>query len=245
MKFTGKRILITGGARGIGSVMAKSFAKNGAEVIINYRASEEKAQSLCNEVVSNGGKAIAIQADVSNGREVRMMAKAIEENHGPIDILINNAGWAKPQALADIDTDNLNKQLMTNIASVINCTQAFSPLLKEGGRIVNITSLAAKGSALFPVYSATKAAVNALTKSFAQELGPRKITVNAVAPSAVESDLYYEVGLDAHKEQALQATPLQFLGDATDVAQAVTFFASEQARWITGEILQVSGGRAM
>jgi len=159
--------------------------------------------------------------------------------------LVNNAGWAKLQPLEEIELAAIDAQLATNVTGLILTTQAAAAAMEDGGRVINISSIAAKGGAGGSVYSATKAAANTLTKCFAAELGPRGITVNAVAPAAIETDLYFEVGLNENHENSLASTPLGRIGDVDDVARAALFFASEDAAWITGEILHVSGGKAM
>ncbi len=245
MKFKNKVVLITGGSRGIGAAIAHKFAEEGANLIINYHSEAEKAQMVCNHAIELGADALSVKADISNSDDVKRMVKETIDYFGQIDVLINNAGWAQKQSLIEINPKDLNRQLQVNIAGMVYCTQAIAAIMEDYGRVINITSLAAKGGAAFPVYSATKAAGNALTKSFAEELGHRNITVNAVAPAAVETDLYRSVGLDQFKESSLAASALGFLGDVNDVADAVLFFASEQSRWITGEILYVTGGRNM
>lgn len=245
MGFKDKVVVVTGGSRGIGKAIVEDFVAQGAWVVVNYCQGKSQAQKLCKKLRQKEGRVMCLQADVSCHEAVVDMVDNIIDRWHRIDIWVNNAGWAKQQSLADIDPADFNKQLQINIAGIIYCAQAFAPVMSQHGRVINISSLAAKGGALFPVYSATKAACNALTRSLASELGDRQITVNAVAPAAVETDLYYSVGLDQHKKAALATTPLGFLGDVSDVAKAVLFFASEEARWITGETLYVSGGRNM
>ncbi len=245
MSFKDKVVVVTGGSRGIGRAIVEYFAMQGARVVINYCQGQSHAQALSQQLKKSGVEVMCSQADVSCQQQVVTMVNDIMDHWHRIDIWVNNAGWAKQQKLEDIDPIDLNKQLQVNIAGIIYCAQAFAPVMSRHGRVINISSLAAKGGALFPVYSATKAACNALTICLAAELGDRQITVNAVAPAAVETDLYYSVGLDQHKNTALASTPLGFLGDVNDVTEAVGFFASENARWITGEILYVSGGRNM
>lgn len=245
MRLKNKTAIITGASRGIGAAIATSFAEEGASVVINYHASADKAEQLATDICTAGGRAIAVQGDVRSQDDMAQLCEACCVNFGQLDIFVNNAGWAKLQTLTDIDIASLDAQLRTNISGTVFGTQAAAALMKDGGRIINITSIAAKGGAGGSVYSATKAAGNSLTKCYAAELGPKGITVNAIAPAAVETDLYYEVGLDKNKDSALAGTPLGRLGTVEDIARAAIFFASDDAAWITGEVLQVSGGRAM
>ncbi|MEM9505740.1 MAG: SDR family oxidoreductase [Cyanobacteria bacterium P01_E01_bin.43] len=245
MRLQGKTAIVTGGSRGIGASIAKVFAKEGASVIVGYRSQAESAEQVVADIVLQGGCASAVQADVTSPGDLAELCDASVIDFGGLDIFVNNAGWAKLQPLDQIDAKLVMQQLQTNIAGLIFGTQAAARVMNDGGRIINITSIAAKGGPGGSVYSATKAAGNTLTKCYAAELGHRKITVNAIAPAAVETDLYYEVGLDKNHENALAATPLGWIGTSDDVAKAAVFFASDDAEWITGEVLQVSGGRAM
>jgi len=245
MQLKNKTAIITGGSRGIGAAIAKCFASEGASVLISYRLDAESAEKTVAEIKLAGGRAAAICSDVTSPGDLRELCEACVVDFGGLNIFVNNAGWAKLQSLDEIEPVALDAQLQTNIAGLIYGTQAAARVMRNNGRIINITSIAAKGGPGGSVYSATKAAGNTLTKCFAAELGPRGITVNAVAPAAVETDLYYEVGLDKNHDAALAATPLGRIGSAKDVAKAVLFFASEDSAWVTGEVLQVSGGRAM
>ena len=245
MRLAGKTAIVTGASRGIGAAIAKRFAAEGAKIIVNYRSNASAAKAVVQAIEADGGHAMALQADIANPKEVNAMVAATMTEFDHLDILVNNAGWAKLQTLDEIEPATIEAQLATNVTGLILATQAASREMNSGGRVINISSIAAKGGAGGSVYSATKAAGNALTKCYAAELGPRGITVNAVAPAAVETDLYYEVGLDENHERSLAATPLGRIGDVDDVAHAALFFASEDAAWITGEVLQVSGGKAM
>lgn len=245
MKLAGKVAVITGASRGIGAAIAKCFAANGAKVVVNYRTNQEAADAVVSDIIERGGDAIAIIGDVSKATNVEALMAETHQAFGRVDILVNNAGWAKLQPLEHIETDAIEAQLATNVTGLILTTQAAAAVMQKGGRVINVSSIAAKGGAGGSVYGATKAAANALTKCYAAELGPRGITVNAVAPAAVETDLYFEVGLDQNQERSLAETPLGRIGDVEDVARAALFFASDDAAWITGEILHVSGGKSM
>ena len=245
MKLIEKVAIVTGASRGIGAAIAKRFAQEGAYVVINYCNSANKANDVVNEIVEKGGKAISIQADMRTPQGAKQLVKKAIENFGHLDIFVNNAGGAILQPLALITPRDIKMQFDLNVFGLIYGTQVAAEVIADNGRIINITSIAAKGGANMSVYSATKAAGNALTKCYAAELGPRGITVNAIAPAAMETDLYFEVGLDKFEEQSLAATPLGRTGSVEDVAASATFLASEDAAWITGEIIQVSGGKAM
>ena len=244
-KLTGKVAIITGASRGIGAAIAKGFAANGAKIVVNFRSNQVAAQAVVAAIQAAGGEAIAVAGNVSVGADVDALIAAACRAYGQVDILVNNAGWAKLQPLAEIERTAIDAQLATNVTGLILMTQAAARVMKTGGTIINVSSIAAKGGPGGSVYSATKAAANALTKCYAAELGPKGITVNAIAPAAVETDLYFEVGLDQNHETSLSATPLGWIGSVEDVARAALFFASDDAAWITGEVLHVSGGKAM
>ena len=245
MQLNGKTALITGASRGIGAAIAKRFAAEGASVAVNYHSSPQKAEAVVVQIVEAGGQAIAVRGNLRETATIDDMVARVGEAFGRIDILVNNAGWASLQSLEEITRSDLVAQFELNVFGLIETIRAAAPYMSEGGRIINITSIAAKGGAGGAVYGATKAAGNSLTKSFAEELGPRGITVNAVAPAAVETDLDFEVGLDQRRDAAIAGTPLGRAGSVDDVASAALYFASDDAAWVTGEILQVSGGRAM
>jgi len=245
MRLVEKVAIITGASRGIGAEIARQFAKAGANVVVNYCGSEDKARDVVQAIQLRGGEAIAVQGDVASPDDMSNLVETAVQHFGGLDILVNNAGWARLQRLEEIVPDDLDRQLSINIKGLVLGTQAATRVMRENGRVINISSIAAKGGAGGSIYSATKAATNTLTKSYAAELGPRGITVNAIAPAAIETDLYYEVGLDKNHDNSLASTPLGWIGTAEDVAKAALFFASEDAAWITGEILQVSGGKAM
>lgn len=245
MKLMGKVALITGASRGIGAAVAERFAAEGAKVAVNYRSSVAKANEVVGRIRAAGGEARAFQADMSDLDATQRLVSETVDAFGQLDILVNNAGRAEFRGLADITPEHVRQHLDLNVTGLIFATQHAVKRMGEGGRIVNLSSIAARGGPGGGVYGATKAAVNTLTKSFAKELGPKGITVNAVAPGAVETDMYVEVGL-AERKSAIEAeTPLGRVGVPGDVASAVLFLASEEASWVTGEIFQVSGGRWM
>jgi 3-oxoacyl-[acyl-carrier protein] reductase len=165
--------------------------------------------------------------------------------YGRIDILVNNAGWATLERLPDITLEDTQKQFALNVFGPIFLTKKVSKVMDQGSNIINISSIAAKGGAGGSIYCATKAALNTLTKCYAAELGEKGIRVNGIAPGAVETDLYVEAGLVAREAEIIAQTPLKRLGHPTDIASLALFLACEESSWITGEIIQISGGRFM
>ena len=245
MKLKGKVALITGASRGIGAQIAKDFAKQGAKVVVNYHNNQQKADAIVAEIVKQGGLAIAVQADVSQQSGIDTLVKQTCAAFGGVDILVNNAGWATLERLQDITLDDTKKQFELNVFGPIFLTQKVSAIMPQGSVIINVSSIAAKGGAGGSIYCATKAAINTLTKCYAAELGDKGIRVNAIAPGAVETDLYIEAGLVKREAEIIAQTPLKRLGQPHDIASLALFLASEDSSWITGEVIQISGGRFM
>lgn len=245
MKLKGKVALITGASRGIGAQIAKDFAKQGAKVVVNYHNNQQKADAIVAEIVKQGGLAIAVQADVSQQSGIDTLVKQTCVAFGGVDILVNNAGWATLERLQDITLDDTKKQFELNVFGPIFLTQKVSAIMPQGSVIINVSSIAAKGGAGGSIYCATKAAINTLTKCYAAELGDKGIRVNAIAPGAVETDLYIEAGLVKREAEIIAQTPLKRLGQPHDIASLALFLASEDSSWITGEVIQISGGRFM
>ncbi|MFT5677058.1 MAG: 3-oxoacyl-[acyl-carrier protein] reductase [Paraglaciecola sp.] len=245
MKLKGKVALITGASRGIGAQIAKDFAKQGAKVVVNYHNNQEKADALVTDIIKQGGVAIAIQADASQESGIDKLLKQTLVAFGGVDILVNNAGRAKLDRLQDITSEDIKKQFELNVYGPIFLTQKVSLIMPKGSVIINVSSIAAKGGAGGSIYCATKAAINTLTKCYAAELGDKGIRVNAIAPGAVETDLYIEAGLVNRETEIIAQTPLKRLGQPHDIASLALFLASEDSSWITGEVIQISGGRFM
>jgi len=245
LKLKGKVALITGASRGIGAQIAKDFAKQGAKVVVNYHNNQQKADAIVAEIVKQGGLAIAVQADVSQQSGIDTLVKQTCVAFGGVDILVNNAGWATLERLQDITLDDTKKQFELNVFGPIFLTQKVSAIMPQGSVIINVSSIAAKGGAGGSIYCATKAAINTLTKCYAAELGDKGIRVNAIAPGAVETDLYIEAGLVKREAEIIAQTPLKRLGQPHDIASLALFLASEDSSWITGEVIQISGGRFM
>lgn len=245
-KLADKVAVVTGASKGIGAAIARQLASEGASVVVNYSSSKEGADRVVVEIKKEGGKAIAVQADVAKKADVERLFAESKKAFGRIDILINNAGIYEFAPLAEITPDNFHKQFDLNVLGLIFASQEASKHFgPEGGSIVNLSSLA---TIITPpnsaVYSGTKAAVEAATKVLAKELGPRKIRVNAVSPGMVDTEGYRAAGIgEGEWRKAVEAqTPLGRIGKPEDIAPAVAFFASPDSSWITGETLVISGG---
>ena len=241
----GQTALVTGASRGIGKAIAISLAKEGAEVIINFSSSLENANKVVSEINSLGGTAYPLQADISNENSVNELIKTVLDKNSKIDVLVNNAGITKDGLLMRMKTDDWQKVLDLNLSGVFYCTRAVSrQMLKQRkGRIINITSVVGlMGNPGQANYSAAKAGVVGLTQSAAKEFASRGITVNAVAPGFISTDM--TKGLNS--EAILSAIPLGRFGDPEDVAGAVRFLAADpSAAYITGQTIQVDGGMVM
>lgn len=242
--------LVTGGGRGIGRAIARRLAREGASVCVNYLARADAAESLVADIVSNGGRAIAVEADVADDAAVEGMVDRVSAAFGPVTILVNNAGVSHKATLENYDPDKLTRMRQVNADGVIHTTRAVMADMRRQkyGRIVNITSIAALSNALpgNAFYAASKAEAQALTLRFALELGPHGITVNAVAPGCVQTDLTRGTDEEAWKATAQKIGALAMLGrvgEPDDIANAVAFFASPDSGWVTAQVLAVDGGR--
>ena len=241
----GQTAVVTGASRGIGKAIAISLAKEGAEVVINYSSSLENAHRVVSEITSFGGKAYPLQADISNENSVNEFIKTVLDKNKTIDVLVNNAGITKDGLLMRMKTYDWQKVLDLNLSGVFYCTRAVSRqmLKQKKGRIINITSVVGlMGNPGQANYSAAKAGVIGLTLSSAKEFASRGITVNAVAPGFISTDMTK----DLNSESILSAIPLGKFGKPEDVAGAVRFLASDpSAAYITGQTIQVDGGMVM
>lgn len=245
-KLDGKIAVVTGASKGIGASIAKHLAADGAAVVVNYASSKEGADRVVDEITSAGGKAIAVQADVSKKAEVEQLFAKTQQVFGRLDILVNNAGIYENYPLEEITEERFHKQFDLNVLGLLfTSQQGVKHFDSTGGNIINISSLAstipiANGT----IYSATKAAVDAITKSLSKELGSRNIRVNAINPSFVETEGTHAagaIGSDFQKQVEAQ-TPLGRIGQPEDIAHAAVFLASSDSDWITGETLHISGG---
>uniref|UniRef100_C6BLP8 Short-chain dehydrogenase/reductase SDR n=2 Tax=Ralstonia pickettii TaxID=329 RepID=C6BLP8_RALP1 len=243
LRLSGRTAIVTGGSRGIGAAVARRLAADGARVAVVYRSKQEEADAVVQSIRATGAHAIAVQADVSDAASVDAMTGTVREAFGAIDILVNNAGILENQPVGSIDLASFDVQFRTNAFSTILVTQAVLPHVPApGGRIVNVSSsLVYRPRAGLAVYAASKAAVGALTHAFAVELGPRNITVNAVAPALTRTDMTAPIP-DEVKARMRDSTPLGRLAEPGDIADAVAFLASDDARWITGRTLMTDGG---
>ena len=245
-KLTGKVAIVTGASKGIGAGIAKEMAAEGAAVVVNYASSKKGADEVVGEIQRNGGKAIALQADMAKRSEIERLFSEAMRAFGRIDILVNNAGIYEFAPLEEITEEHFHKHFNVNVLGLILASQQAAKYFdSEGGSIINISSLASKkASPNTSVYSATKGAVDTLTKALAHELGPRKIRVNAINPGAVETEGVRAGGfLDSDfMKQLLSQTPLGRIGQPSDIAPMAVFLASPDASWITGETFFVTGG---
>ncbi|MFS0637445.1 3-oxoacyl-[acyl-carrier-protein] reductase [Mesobacillus foraminis] len=247
MRLEGKAVLVTGASRGIGREVALELAREGANVAINYAGSEAKAAEVAEEIKAMGREAIVIQADVSNPDAVDAMVKETIEVFGKLDILVNNAGITKDNLLMRMKESDWDDVININLKGVFLCTKAVTrQMMKQrSGRIINISSIVGvSGNAGQANYVAAKAGVIGLTKTTAKELATRGITVNAVAPGFITTDMTDKLNDDT-KAEMLKQIPLGKLGEPGDVAKTVAFLASEDSRYMTGQTLHVDGGMVM
>jgi 3-oxoacyl-[acyl-carrier protein] reductase len=247
-KLNGKVALVTGASKGIGASIAKELAANGAAVAVNYSTSPDGANKVVAEIKAAGGKAIAVQGSVANPDAIGPLVAKVAKELGPINILVNNAGIYEFSPIEGVTPDHFHKQFNVNVLGLLLTTQAalqnFSP---DGGSIINIGSVAADGVGAASVYSATKGAVDSITASLAQELGPRKIRVNSLNPGMVETEGVHTagfIGSDFQKEVESR-TPLGRIGQPRDIATVAAFLASDDSAWLSGQTIQAAGGNRL
>jgi 3-oxoacyl-[acyl-carrier protein] reductase len=245
-KLKDKVAIVTGASKGIGAAIALRLAADGAAVVVNYSSSRDGADRIVGEIVGNGGKAVAVQANLASEPDIRRLFAETRKAFGRLDILVNNAGVYEFQPLEKVTPKHFHRQFDINVLGLILASQEAAKLFgNSGGSIINISSVA---STLAPptgsVYSATKAAVDAVTKSLASELGPKKIRVNSVNPGMVITEGVRASGLDSgdFRNKTEADTPLGRIALPGDIAPVVAFLASDDAGWVTGESLRVSGG---
>jgi 3-oxoacyl-[acyl-carrier protein] reductase len=245
-KLSGKVAIVTGASKGIGASIALHLAQEGASVVVNYASSKGGADQVVSEIKAAGGKAVAVQANVAKPAEVQRLFAEAKKAFGSLDILVNNAGIYEFLPLSDVTPEHFHKQFDLNVLGLILASQeAAKSFGTAGGSIINISSVAATGTpATASVYSATKAAVDAVTRSLAKELGPRQIRVNSINPGMVETEGLHAVGFveSDFRKQVESQTPLGRIGQPRDIAPAVVFLVSDDASWITGETLYIAGG---
>lgn len=242
-----KSALVTGASRGIGRSIALQLAEEGYNVAVNYAGSKEKAEAVVEEIKAKGVDSFAIQANVADADEVKAMIKEVVSQFGSLDVLVNNAGITRDNLLMRMKEQEWDDVIETNLKGVFNCIQKATPqmLRQRSGAIINLSSVVgAVGNPGQANYVATKAGVIGLTKSAARELASRGITVNAVAPGFIVSDMTDALS-DELKEQMLTQIPLARFGQDTDIANTVAFLASDKAKYITGQTIHVNGGMYM
>jgi len=245
-KLAGKVAVVTGASKGIGASIAKNLAEAGASVVVNYSSSKEGADKVVSEITAKGGKAVAVQGNVSKKADIERLFTETKKTYGNVDILVNNAGVYEFQPLEAVTEDHFHKQFNLNVLGLILTTQeAVKHMNGDGGSVINIGSVA--GKAALPgtaVYSATKAAVDQVTRSLSTELGPRRIRVNSLNPGMIETEGVHSAGfMGSDFQKKIEAeTPLGRIGQPDDIGLAAVFLASPDSRWITGETLYASGG---
>lgn len=237
-------VLITGAATGIGKATALCFAADGYHVAVHYNKSKKEALTLCDDIAAQGGRALAVHADVKDAAQVKAMAQRVTEVFGRVDVLVNNAGIVQSKLFTDLTADEWDTMFDVNVKGVFHCCQSVLPgmISRKAGCIVNVSSIwGLVGASCEAHYSAAKAAVIGLTKALAKELGPSGIRVNAVAPGVIETAMI--AGMDDETRGALkEETPLGRFGTAQEIAQAIRFLASDKASFITGQVLSPNGG---
>src|SRR5882724_4473212 len=245
-KLSGKVAVVTGASKGIGAGIAKHLAAEGAAVVVNYGSSKEGADKVVDEITKRGGKAIAVQADVAKKKDIERLFADAKKAFGRLDVLVNNAGVYQFAPLEEATEDEFHREFNINVLGLILATQeAVKHFGAEGGSVINVGSTATD---LTPpttvIYTATKGAVDAITRVLAKELGPRKIRVNAIKPGGVETEGFHTLGMPGSdfEKQMIAQTPLGRIGQPHDIAPAVAFLASPDSAWIPGEILHVAGG---
>ncbi|MCY4584493.1 MAG: 3-oxoacyl-ACP reductase FabG [Bryobacterales bacterium] len=251
VRFKGRVALVTGGSRGIGRAVAELLSQEGASVAVNYRARAEEAATVVEAIRNQGRKAVAVKADVASRSEVDAMVDQTCSTLGPIDILVNNAGLLATGNLLHYEPDEFERMWRVNVSGVLHATASVAPFMIERkyGRIVNLSSIAALGTAVpgTTLYAATKGAVQILTKRFALELGPHGITVNAVLPGLILTDMVSEGHTEEEMQRRIEVVSRNSLlgrvGEPGDIASVVAFLASDESGFMTGQFLTADGGR--
>jgi 3-oxoacyl-[acyl-carrier protein] reductase len=245
-KLTGKVAIVTGASKGIGAAIAKSLAAEGASVVVNYASSKEGADRVVAEITGKGGKAVAVQGDVAKSADVLNLFAEAKKAYGKLDVLVNNAGIFEFQPLEDFTEIEFHRQFNINVLGTLLAAQEslkhFGP---EGGSIINLSSVVSVNPVPnSAIYSATKGAVDTLTRGLAKELAGRKIRVNAIAPGGVETEGTHRIGMigSDFEKQIVDQTPLGRIGQPDDIAKVAVFLASDDSGWLTGERIVAAGG---
>lgn len=245
-RLTGKVAIVTGASKGIGAGIAEALGVEGAAVVVNYASSREGADRVVESIRSQGGKAIAVQADVAKPGDVRRLFEAAQREFGSLDILVNNAGIYQFAPLAEVTEDEYRRQFDINVlGTILTLQESLKHFGPQGGSVINVSSVASlNATPNTVVYSATKAAVDSITRTLSHELSARKIRVNTLAPGATETEGLHSAGIKGSdfEKQMVSLTPLGRLGQPGDVARVAVFLASEESSWLTGERISASGG---
>lgn len=245
-KLSGKVAVVTGASKGIGAAIARQLAADGAAVVVNYASSQAAAEQVVADITIKGGRAVVVKADVAKPEDIQALFDEAVRAFGKVDVLVNNAGVYEFAPLEAVSPEHYHKQFDLNVLGLLLTTQeAVKHFGVNGGSVVNISSVVSRlALPASSVYAATKAAVDSITRTLAAELGPKKIRVNAVNPGMVETEGTHSQGITGSdfRRQTEAATPLGRIGQVDDIAPAVAFLASDEAKWITGETLFISGG---
>jgi 3-oxoacyl-[acyl-carrier protein] reductase len=245
-ELTGKVAIVTGASKGIGAGIAKGLAAAGAAVVVNYASGREGAERLVADIAREGGKAIAVKADVSKAADVERLFGETKKAFGSLDVLVNNAGIYRFAPLEDVTEDEFHREFNTNVLGLLLATkEAMKHFGPGGGSVINISSIASMSpTPTAVIYSATKGAVDTITRVLAKELGPKKIRVNAINPGGVETEGTHSMGMigSDFEKQMVARTPLGRLGQPNDIAPVAVFLASAASGWMTGETIAVGGG---
>ena len=243
MQLENKTALVTGASRGIGRAIATKLAQEGAHVAVNYHSSREEAEKVMASIKKSGGNAFVVQGDIANLDDIAQVLAAVKNELGALDILVNNAGTGEFVSFDEATPEHFDKQFNLNVRGLFFLTQSALPLMNDNGRIINISSISSRGLSIEgAAYNASKAAVNALTFSFAKGLGARGITANAVSPGLVETDLARSSFTREEIEHMKGSAALGRIGQPDDIADIIAFLASDAARWITGREIVADGG---
>jgi len=240
---TDKVAIVTGASRGIGQAIAEIFADNGAKVVVNYAHNKEFAQSIVERIGQLGGQAIAVQADVSQPGDLQKLFQATTEQFGGLDILVNNAGIMTTGPIAQMTEEIFDREFAINVKGTYFACQLAANQMQPGGKIINFsTSVSGLMLPGYSLYAATKGAVEQLTRQLAKELGSKRISINAIAPGPVATELFTTGKTDEQIENIARMIGFGRLGEPTDIARVALFLASEEAGWITGQVLRANGG---